>query len=289
MGLSTTNRAFAVFLCGLVLLSIPYEAILWKRQVARFDLQPNGTASFDAQMSIGHVQYRGESAIFEGQLTVEITARRKQPIEPPILISYRPDIDEMSTTWLHGCDVQYVFVSSDGDDTNDDVLPGVVVDCGVVQIGQMQPADEWKYPFDSHSFKFSPGACVGERECMPGSENVALSSLRVSVAERNFMLYPDTAGLSLTIRRPPVVRTASVALFLVAGAFVLNIWGRRRGGTLSEAFTKALGLFGALWAFRVFLVPASVHAFPTLVDYSTLALFVIFFAGLLYRIERDAL
>jgi hypothetical protein len=94
-------------------------------------------------------------------------------------------------------------------------------------------------------------------------------------------IHPDlrTTEFSLVLQRHRFVRATALILYSVAFVFLFYI--ARREET-SKVLTNSLGYIAALWGIRQIIVGYA-KLFPTLVDFITLALYVIVIAIVAYR------
>ena len=195
-----------------------------------------------------------------------------------ISISYRRNADG-TTAWLGRSRCSII----EGYETKNGAEQYVyTVECGVVDVLQSEIMDQWRYPFDMHEIPFAPRACVDKEECNRGNENVWFESLSVTISEPNFLSSSNDSPPTVILSRPLVLRVVSAAFLFMALVFLVHLWRLTRDDS-KELFAKSLGFFATLWAFRIFLVPESVTAFPTLVDYALVSLFTLLFAALLVR------
>ena len=283
------SRILAIILFVVLLVTAAREIclVLAEDYEEQFTFQAESAGPYSATMEILNVRYDETSRSFLGTLIARVRGTQishslehvetfdrvtvRHPISPREGSSRLiPDCAVVSTAFLQG----------------EKYVGGADVDCGVVDLLPSQAGQEWKYPFDRYTIAFRPRICVKQRDCTENKEDVRVESLRVTIAERNFLVSSDEGGPSVVLRRLPVIRTASVVLFLMAFGSIVFLW-RSGQRTRREMFADSLGFFAALWAFRIFLVPASVRSFPTLIDYAVLCLFAVAFVVLLWRLQES--
>ena len=283
-----TARILSVVLGAVILLAAACEV----RAVYSEDYEETFTfcplqRPYIADIEIGRVHYAEESRTFVGTLraTVRSTQRAESPTKTETLgavtIRHPNSVGGESARWLPRCATQHVVVSDNGQ-----FVGGIDLDCGIVELAPSQAGQEWKYPFDEYTIQFEPRACVGLDVCTADAQNVTVAALRISAMQRNFIMESGDEPGAIVLRRYPLVRIATPVLFLMACVSICYLWGAGQR-TQREMFADSLGLFAALWAFRIFLVPNSVPTFPTLVDYAVLCTFAGAFVVLLYKTPRE--
>lgn len=163
--------------------------------------------------------------------------------------------------------------------------------CGDVELAIEIASDDLWYPFDGYTAELSLRGCINKvspcdlRDSEPGLP-IRFVRLRVEPGERHFVATVDRIAdgdqsVRLSLKRRFFLRVVSVllaAMALVYIAFLVR-------SDPQDTMLKALGLFGSLWALRSLLLPPSITAFPTLVDFSVLAMFSVAFLVVLWRVS----
>jgi hypothetical protein len=145
------------------------------------------------------------------------------------------------------------------------------------------------FPFDAYFAEIEPEGCSSEQRNLEAF--LCFSPHASSFSPARISLQTDEAGLIIqcedphggpflcTIRRSSFVALAAILLLLTPGIFIL-------GASTVESAEALLLRAGGFWvsfaAARTFLPPVDLP-FPTLLDFSTLVLFVIFFGVVLGR------
>lgn len=143
------------------------------------------------------------------------------------------------------------------------------------------------YPLDRYRLVFDPHGCADYEAlelCDPSDNESRLETerIRVMVADRNFesSCQSDGGRLVCELARPRFVRFLSGTLLLLSLIFLTSLF---RSSGVGELLPRSLGFFGTLWGLRNLIVPKSIEAFPTLVDFATLSIFLALFFLILYR------
>ena len=270
------SRAIAIVLVAVVIGALVHDVFTKQDAGETFRIEDESKVPYRANMKINNVHYREETGAFVGTLTAEIFGNDEK--KERISISYRRNAD-VTTDWLHSSRCSTI----QGDGTINGTEQYVyTVECGVVDVLQSEIMDQWRYPFDKYEIPFAPRACVDQKECNYETENVWFESLSVTIAEPNFLSSSNDSSQTVILSRPFVLKVVSTAFLFMALVFLVHLWRLSRDNS-RELFSKSLGFFATLWAFRIFLVPESITAFPTLVDYALVSLFTLLFAMLLVR------
>jgi hypothetical protein len=163
------------------------------------------------------------------------------------------------------------------------ILPFKRFACGTVPLGHPTGPGERAYPFDGYAVRLAPSGCVDENECLESKINLAFHTVTARAAHPALLpVLQDDGGLALVLARRPFIKHLALVLAVMATMFFALL---TRVGEPRDLFAKSLGFYGTLWALRTLLVPATVSAFPTYVDYFVLTLFGLVFAVMLHRLS----
>lgn len=169
--------------------------------------------------------------------------------------------------------------------------------CGSVSLPAEAETDEVFYPFDEYTVALRPRLCVDVNSntgCTPEARNVDLRRVELRVSDRTLQISPDVNaaagpdGLHIGVRRKRFLRTVTATFGGFACAF---LWVLARLAKPEELVKGSLGYFGTFWGLKSLIVPSTVRAFPTVVDYVIFSLFSLLFLLLLIRwwlIEKEA-
>jgi hypothetical protein len=155
--------------------------------------------------------------------------------------------------------------------------------CGHVTLGQTYGSGERGYPFDRYAVSLIPGGCINRPECLDTQVNLGFDKLTARGAQPALLpMWQEEGGLTLVLARRPFIKHLAVVLAIMSTIFFVLL---TRVGEPKDLFAKSLGFYGTLWALRSLIVPSSVTAFPTYVDYFVLTLFGLAFAVMLHRLS----
>lgn len=90
---------------------------------------------------------------------------------------------------------------------------------------------------------------------------------------------PDSNSFNFVLKRHRFVRLTALILYSVAFVFLIFIATREE---TSKVLTNSLGYLAALWGVRAIII-GSVKLFPTVIDFTTLGLYVAVFAIVIYK------
>lgn len=163
--------------------------------------------------------------------------------------------------------------------------------CKDIELATQIKSNELWYPFDGYSADLQFFGCVNKREAcdLKGTApGLPIRFIHVR-AEPNdpqqthliaTLSGSTDQGVRIQLKRRYFLRMVSIILFLMMLVFITYLV---RSADPKETMTKSLGVFGGLWVLRSLIVPASVSAFPTLVDYVILTMFCAVFGLVLVR------
>jgi hypothetical protein len=166
--------------------------------------------------------------------------------------------------------------------------------CPNVELATDVSSSELWYPFDAYAAQFLLAGCVNRRgpcdlvNAEPPGLEVRFTTLRVEPQLAHLTAtLDDLDGQSgtIAIKRRYFIRLVSVVIFVMVLIFLTYLV---RSVDPKETMAQALGVFGGLWALKSLIVPDSIEAFPTLIDFTILTLFCVVFALLLLRISQRA-
>ena len=292
---SNLGRPLAVLLFVVLLATAAREISVVRGEdyEETFELAAADGKPYSATVEILNVHYDETARSFRGTLVATVRgthlAASLEEAEAPerVTVRHPNSPGEGASRLIPDCTLESTAFSR----APGKYVGGGDVNCGTVDLLPSQAGQEWKYPFDRYMITFQPRICVEPRDCTQNTADVAVESLRVTVAERNFSVSRGSVSrgdgdVSVVLKRFPVIRIASAVLLLMACVSIACLWGSGQR-TRREMFADSLGFFAVLWAFRIFLVPASVRSFPTLIDYAVLCLFSGAFIVLLWRLQES--
>jgi hypothetical protein len=159
--------------------------------------------------------------------------------------------------------------------------------CGAVQISDDLAAGEIWYPFDRHSTLINPQICINTDSVVACAQGTAsrVRTTRVDAEPTAMEMaarFTETGARSaiLVLERRFFLRMVSVLCLIMSVIFVTYLI---RVADPKETMKQSLGVFAALWGFRELIVPGTVTAFPTVVDFTILTIFCVVFALVLVR------
>jgi len=173
-------------------------------------------------------------------------------------------------------------------------LEGVALTCPEITIGT-PPASRGivMYPFDRYEGAIRTIARVATAEGVLADKvapNVNVERVEIASPEGSLSLagLPRPGGgvpLAFAYKRKFFIRLITVTVLAMSGVF---LWQLVRISDVKELYAQTLGMFGTLWALRALVVTADVDAFPTLVDYFVLSLFVLLFGIVLAKLPATS-
>jgi hypothetical protein len=204
-------------------------------------------------------------------------------------VAFSP-LGDQSRTWLLSVLQDCRLTSGNTQETRGQKTSKASFECGDMAVTTITDRPQIWYPFDQYNVTFSPLACVnnsgGACTSDDKGETVSIDSIQVSLGDQNFTassLYsPNAKSYSLTLARRFFVRLVSIIFLVLSFVFMVYIL---IVGDPKDLLAKSLGFFATLWGLRSLIVPSSVNVFPTLVDYSILSIFCLFFLLVLLKIK----
>jgi hypothetical protein len=169
-------------------------------------------------------------------------------------------------------------------------LKGVVLTCPEIALGATEGAvGIVLYPFDHYQGTIRTIGKVATEAGRAAEEfrpNVQVDRLEIAAPEGSLALaevprQDQSSSLIFAYKRKFFIRLITIT---VLGMSCVFLWHLIRISEIKELYAQTLGMFGTLWALRALVVTADVDAFPTLVDYFVLSLFVLLFGIVLVKL-----
>ncbi|HUS21327.1 MAG TPA: hypothetical protein VMZ66_04855 [Aeromicrobium sp.] len=241
-----------------------------------------GSVAYTAVLSLRHLGYDLESRAVKADVTLEA-----QSLEQGLDPAKNMDI-WLSVLRNDDGSVERVAPCTLREEWTHEHQYAPKVQCDGVALPVREVRRDTFYPFDVYGINLHLRACIAEDltdGCIGPAQNVDFTQLRVEVADPTAVVdaAETPAGFELTVRRKFFIRGVSLLFGSVAVLFLSFVANVNKPDDL---FKGSLGFFGALWALRSLIVPASIKVFPTIIDYGILTLFCLLFAAVLLGLSR---
>ena len=245
---------------------------------------------FKAEISLANLAQDSESRSIRGDVTVTLGSRVEGIDVRDVALSLVEPPDEPGRAgrrqWLLLEDQERCAPASGQADENH----GIVYYCRNMALWDTNAFEEVRYPFDSYSTRISPKLCVNRHAVCGTSSDVEVLRIRLVVADRRLVgsiSSPPTAEgeFEFTLQRSRFVRGTAVLLFLLALGVLAHTMAHAMP---TDVVTNAAAFAFALSMLRTLLVPPTVFAFPTLVDYAVLGLLCILLTLVLIKVKQHA-
>jgi hypothetical protein len=274
-------RAIALLLMIGIVAAVLYD-VLWGPsggEASWTTASPAG--AYRGELLLDQVKYDPLRRVVTADLSILVTARvANVTIDRAAFRLARTRYDEIDLVSSSTCTVLEEGDATDGPSL---MLPFKRFSCGTVTFDHPEGAGERAYPFDRYAVSLIPGGCVNERECLDSRVNLGFDTVIARAAQPALLpTLQNGHTLSLVLARRPFIKHLALVLAIMSAIFFILL---TLVGEPKDLFAKSLGFYGTLWALRTLLVPNSVTAFPTYVDYFVLTLFGLVFAVMLHRVS----
>lgn len=280
--------------------AIGYDAVVEEPQES---LQTQVTSPLpcevNGELSVTGIRYDLQSHSVSGTVNLYVKRKNDKDIDSVALSIADTGIREWraasnkegplqrATQQENGCKLQL-----SEEDEGEKRVSAATLECKNVEMLGGSGANEIWYPFDSYRISTSPQACINSSTgaCYTGSKGVGVSikSLTFTIADPNLKgelsVDPAHPGVyHLILKRRSFTHLVSI-IFLGFSIIFLIYLGF--SGDRNDLLPKSLGFFGALWALRALIVPASVTIFPTSVDFAIFTIFGLLFLLVAFRLLK---
>jgi hypothetical protein len=150
------------------------------------------------------------------------------------------------------------------------------------------------FPFDRYSASPQLAVCASTSVAFDcGRPNVWISSLTIKPDDKfDWSFVSDQGAGHFILQRPAFGRYATIALLVVVAVFFTSLLAApRHSSSPAEIaaekrafFSQSITFLAVLGAFRAFIVPRRVEAFPLAADYVALGVFLIVFLVGMWRV-----
>jgi hypothetical protein len=279
-------RAFAVVLMLSTLAAVVYDMVSSPAEGRARWASEGQLKAYRAELLLDQVKYNSMDRSVAANVTVIVKARpNTPPVESVVFRLARNRQGQLDLLLSESCSTVEEGEEPEVDDSGTGPLWHFKrLACGEQTLGHPLGAGERAYPFDRYRVSLFPGGCVNLRgeACVQSRQNIGFTEVTATAAHAALLpALEEGDGVLLQLARRSFIQHLALVLAAMSVVFFGLL---TRVGEPKELFAKSLGFYGTLWALRSLIVPSSVSAFPTYVDYFVLTLFALAFAFVLYQL-----
>lgn len=147
---------------------------------------------------------------------------------------------------------------------------------------------EVMFPFDAYNFSLNLSGCINDEgnACLSGKNVYYKTVVFSSAGDSEFTIdsKPMADGtIQVSLKRKLFVRVAIVYFLFVATVYsvFLCVYGDAK-----DVMAKSIGIFAGLFGLRALVVPKTITILPTLFEYLLLAILILFFCIITYKLGK---